>query len=73
MLAQGAKDKIFPHDLKIQGGLTYCRCAYYIYPDYDNAHIYINDGRPYLFCKEDKDSMAMRATSQDMRMAGLRH
>ncbi|MEK6681428.1 MAG: branched-chain amino acid ABC transporter permease [Nitrospirota bacterium] len=71
MLAQGAKDKIFPHDLKIQGGLTIADAHItYIQIMIMLISILMMAGLTY-FVKKTKIGMAMRATSQDMRMAGL--
>lgn len=71
MLAQGAKDKIFPHDLKIQGGLTIADAHItYIQIMIMLVSILMMSGLTY-FVKKTKIGMAMRATSQDMRMAGL--
>ncbi len=71
MLAQGAKDKIFPHDLKIQGGLTIADAHItYIQIMIMLVSILMMSGLTY-FVKKTKIGMAMRATSQDMRMASL--
>lgn len=71
MLAQGAKDKIFPHDLKIQGGFTIADAHItYIQIMIMLVSILMMSGLTY-FVKKTKIGMAMRATSQDMRMASL--
>ncbi|MFZ3092062.1 MAG: branched-chain amino acid ABC transporter permease [Nitrospirota bacterium] len=71
MLAQGAKDKIFPHDLKIQGGLTIADAHItYIQIIIMLVSILMMSGLTY-FVKKTKMGTAMRATSQDMRMASL--
>ncbi len=71
MLAQGAKDKIFPHDLKIQGGLTIADAHItYIQIMIMLVSILMMSSLTY-FVKKTKIGMAMRATSQDMRMASL--
>lgn len=71
MLAQGARDKIFPHELKISGGIT----AADVHITYTQILIMVLSvlmmaGLTW-FIKKTKIGMAMRATSQDMRMAGL--
>lgn len=71
MLAQGARDKIFPHELKISGGITLAD-AHITYTQIliMALSILMMAGLTW-FIKKTKIGMAMRATSQDMRMAGL--
>ncbi|MFZ3065314.1 MAG: branched-chain amino acid ABC transporter permease [Nitrospirota bacterium] len=71
MLSQGARDKIFPHELKIQGSLIIAD-AHITYTQIliMALSVLMMAGLTW-FIKKTRVGMAMRATAQDMRMAGL--